>query len=42
MHEDLSYEAPAITAVNEVGAPLIGVPIGSVNNPQWNDETDVS
>ena len=36
-----SYEAPAVTAVTEVGTPLIGV-IHSGLNPQWNDEGDQS
>ena len=34
----MEYEAPAVTAVTEVGEPLIGV-IGSVVNPQWTEET---
>ena len=34
----MEYEAPAVTAVTEVGEPLIGI-TGSVGaNPQWNDE----
>lgn len=42
MPENAPYEAPAVAAVTEVGAPLIGV-IGSVTaNPRWNDETEVS
>ena len=41
MSADLSYEAPAVTAVTPVDAPLIGSPIGSAVNPQWKDEADV-
>ena len=41
MVDDASYEAPAVTAVNEVGMPLIG--LGSITgNPQWNDEGEQS
>ncbi len=32
----MKYEAPAVTAVTDVDAPLVG--IYSVPNPQWNDE----
>jgi hypothetical protein len=38
----MKYEAPAVTAITEVGEPLIGVVVGSVTNPQWNDEADAS
>ena len=37
----MDYEAPAVTAVSEIGEPLIGAP-NSVPNPQWRDETDAS
>lgn len=40
MSED-SYEAPAVTEVAAIGAPLVGT-IGSVPNPQWSEDTDVS
>ena len=42
MSDDVSYEAPEITEVTEIGEPLIGSPVGSVPNPQWNDEADGS
>lgn len=42
MPADVNYEGPAVTAVTPVDAPLIGMPVGSVINPQWNDEADVS
>jgi hypothetical protein len=38
MADDVSYEAPAVTAVNAVDTPLIGVISSPTGNPQWNDE----
>jgi hypothetical protein len=42
MSADVNYEAPAVTAVTPVDAPLVGLSTGSNLNPQWNDESDVS
>ncbi len=44
MPEDTQYEAPAVTDVTEVDAPLVGTPLGSAAgaNPQWTDTPDQS
>ena len=33
----MDYEAPAVTAVTEVGEPLIGQMGSVVFNPQWTE-----
>ncbi len=38
----MDYEAPSVTAVTEVGTPLIGTIPSAPINPQWNDEVDAS
>lgn len=38
----MEYEAPAVTAMTEVGEPLIGAMPSGFNNPQWNEEADAS
>lgn len=37
----MTYEAPDITAVSDVAAPLIGTTGSTVySNPQWNDDAE--